>query len=239
MVRALPEAPLPVPLLRGITQPTHRSMRTLLFLLVASSTAAAQAPDTTSAHALRSGHALPFGSAGNVIELVLGDDAAGPLTVAVVSAPAWLAFDRTEATSETAGGTAEPVARLAFAVAREAPVGVPADIVLAVRDAAGALVAEKTVRVEVSAPLALAVDPPRPNPSRGAAVVPYLTPAAGRVRVSVFDLLGREVAVLVDADEPAGAHAARVPSGRLAAGVYVVRVVAGGEARVARLTVVR
>ena len=212
--------------------------RLLLIPLAALSVATAQTPDTTTAHALRSGHALPFGSASNVLELALGGETAAPLTVAVASTPTWLAFEQTQAVGETAGGD-EPVARLAFSISREAPVGVPADIVLAVRDAAGALVAEKTVRVEVSAPLALAVDPPRPNPSRGAAVVPYLTPAAGRVRVSVFDLLGREVAVLVDADEPAGAHAARVPSGRLAAGVYVVRVVAGGEARVARLTVVR
>ena len=162
------------------------------------------------------------------------------MTVAVASAPAWLTFDQTQAAA-SAGDPAgpEPVARLTFSAERTAPVGVPAEVTLVVRDAAGSVVGEKTVRVVVSAPAALAVEAPRPNPSRGAVTVPYLTPAAGRVRVSVVDLLGREVAVLVDADEPAGAHEARLPAGRLAAGVDAVRVAAGEATRTARLTVVR
>ena len=208
-------------------------MRPLVLAFFCSASAFAQSnPDSTVAHT------LPFASAGNVVELALGGEATGPLTVAVASAPAWLAFDQTQAAPETQPGS-EPVARLGFSVAHEAPVGVPAEITLTVRDAAGAAVGEKTVRVSVSAPAALSVEAPRPNPSRGSAVVPYAVPAPGRVRVSVFDLLGREVAVLVDADEAAGGHTARVPSGRLAAGVYVVRIAAGGEARQVRLTVVR
>ena len=203
----------------------------LALLLAATSAASAQAPDSTAAHA------LPFASSGHTLELALGGDADGPLSVAIASAPAWLAFDRTQADAETTDG--EPVARLGFAVAREAPVGVSTEIRLTVRDASGAVVGEKTVRVSVSAPAVLSVDAPRPNPSRGAAVVPYAVPAAGRVRVSLFDLLGREVAVLADAEHAAGGHAAQVPSGRLASGVYVVRVVSGGEARQVRLTVVR
>ncbi len=214
-------------------------MRLLFALLLTASVASAQSPDSTAAHA------LPFASRGHTLELALGGDAAktgGALTVTVASAPAWLVFDATQATADDAPGEPggpEPVARLTFAAERSAPVGTPGEIRLVVRDAAGAVVAEKMVRVVVSAPAELSVEPPRPNPSRGAVAVPYVTPAAGAVRVSVFDLLGREVAVLVDADEAAGAHAARVPAGALPAGVYVVRVSAGGAVRQARVTVVR
>ncbi|HEX9950635.1 MAG TPA: T9SS type A sorting domain-containing protein [Rubricoccaceae bacterium] len=210
-------------------------MRSFLTLIAA----LALAPSVSAQEAQRAAHTLPFASAGNAIEISLGGASTGPLTVAVSSAPAWLTFEQVEATSGAAEGTDEPVARLSFDVAREAPVSVPGDIVLTVHDASGTTVGEKTIRVEVGAPAVLSVEPPRPNPSRGSVVVPYLMPEAGSVRVSVFDLLGREVAVLVDGDEPAGAHEARLPAGHLAAGVYVIRVVSGGEAQVARLTVVR
>lgn len=184
-------------------------------------------------------HALPFASAGNALELTLGGDVAISLVVAVASAPAWLTFDRMEAAPQAAEGGGEPIARLTFTVARDAPIGVPADIVLTVRAADGSTLGEKTVHVEVNAPTVLSVLTPRPNPSRGAALIPYAIPATGPVRVSVFDLLGREVAVLADATEEAGAHEARLQAGQLAAGIYTVRVVSGGEARVTRLTVVR
>ncbi len=207
-------------------------MRILLFAVLL--VTAARAQDAPA-------HALPFGSGGHTLELALGGDATnsgGALTVAVESAPAWLTFDQAQAMATT--NEPEPVARLTFAAARTAPVGTPGEIWLVVRDAAGAVVAEKTVRVEVSAPAELSVEPPRPNPSRGAVTVPYALPASGRVRVVVVDGLGREVLVLVDGEASAGGHEARIPAGRLAAGVYAVRVAAGGrEARPVRVTVVR
>ena len=210
--------------------------------LVGSAAHAQTAPETIPAVVGTAAHALPFASAGHTLELTLAGDAAktsAALSVTIASAPAWLTFDRTEAAPEAAG-EGEPVARLGFAVARDAPVGVPAEVAVVVCDAAGRTVGERTVRVVVDAPVALAVEVPRPNPARGAVSIPFVTPGAGPVRVSVLDLLGREVAVLVDEPEaPAGAHVARLAAGRLASGVYGVRVAAGGAARAVRLTVVR
>lgn len=212
-------------------------MRLLLLATLLATAAQAQTPAGDGAAHAPAVHALPFASGGHAVELVLDGEAGSALTVAVASAPAWLTFEQTQAAATVVDG--EPVARLAFAALREAPVGVPAEIRLVVRDADGHDVGEKTIRVSVSAPTVLSIEPPRPNPARGAAVVPYAVPEAGRVRVSVVDLLGREVAVLVDTEEAAGAHQARLAAGRLAAGVYVVRVQAGQAQRVARLTVVR
>ncbi|MEM1116305.1 MAG: hypothetical protein AAGJ11_07345 [Bacteroidota bacterium] len=78
----------------------------------------------------------------------------------------------------------------------------------------------------------------RPNPTTGAAAVGYRLGASGRVRLRVVDMLGREVAVLVDEAVEAGTHRAGLGAG-LAPGTYVV--VLDTEAdRVSRLvTVVR
>ena len=86
-----------------------------------------------------------------------------------------------------------------------------------------------------ASPLALTV---APNPSRGAARVSFTLAEPGIARVRVVDVLGREVAVLADGERAAGAHAVALPR-RLASGVYVVTVEAGGVRASRTLTVVR
>ena len=78
-----------------------------------------------------------------------------------------------------------------------------------------------------------------PNPVRGAGTVAFRLEAEAEVRVAVYDVLGREVAVLADGTYAAGRHQATLDAGALPAGAYVVRLVAGGEAHAARVTVVR
>ena len=87
----------------------------------------------------------------------------------------------------------------------------------------------------VSGALSLAV---APNPVRSSARVGVTLPAAGTARVRVLDALGRTVATLADGAYGAGDHAFDVPA-RLATGVYVVTVEAGGERATRTLTVVR
>jgi hypothetical protein len=88
-------------------------------------------------------------------------------------------------------------------------------------------------------PGAFALLPAYPNPLRGRAVVPYVVPQAGRVRLAVYDVLGREVAVLAEGPHAAGRHEAVLEGAGLASGVYVV-VLAGERARRAlKLTVLR
>ncbi len=152
-----------------------------------------------------------------------------------MSAPAWLALPGGPVVA-TASGEGLPVARLPFDVLRTAPVGEPAEIRVEIRAGAEAL-AWHEIRLVVQAPVASLLAP-RPNPSRGAATVPYEVPA-GRARVAVVDVLGREVAVLADGAHEAGAHEARLDPGTLAPGLYLVRLVTEAAALSRPLTVVR
>lgn len=79
----------------------------------------------------------------------------------------------------------------------------------------------------------------RPNPFGESTALPFTLPVAGPVTLSVYDALGREVAVLVDGVRPAGRHEAVLDGGRLPAGVYVVRLTAAGQTAQRRITVVR
>lgn len=78
-----------------------------------------------------------------------------------------------------------------------------------------------------------------PNPASGRASVAFRLAQAADVRLSVFDVLGREVAVLAQGVQAAGDHSASVETAALPAGVYVVRLSADGRTQTRRLTVVR
>ena len=67
-------------------------------------------------------------------------------------------------------------------------------------------------------------------------------PAAGRARLTLHDVSGRLVATLTDEERVAGAHevawSGRSDQGaRVAAGIYLVRLAAGGAVARARLVV--
>ncbi len=85
----------------------------------------------------------------------------------------------------------------------------------------------------------LRLDAPFPNPARGVVHVAYSLPRAGAARLAAFDLLGRQVAVLAEGEQPAGARDASFDASALPAGVYVLRLETAGERRTARVTVVR
>ena len=78
-----------------------------------------------------------------------------------------------------------------------------------------------------------------PNPAAGAAEVRFTLDAAGPARLSVYDALGREVALLAEGEREAGDHRAALDTAVLAPGVYLVRLMTGDAATTTQLTVVR
>jgi hypothetical protein len=88
-------------------------------------------------------------------------------------------------------------------------------------------------------PRAYALHAARPNPFADRTTLGYDLPAATRVRLAVYDVLGREVAVLVDGEVAAGRHAAVLDAGTLASGLYVCRLTAGDFTATRRVVVAR
>ena len=78
-----------------------------------------------------------------------------------------------------------------------------------------------------------------PNPVAGTATIRYDVPQAGAVSLRVYDLVGREVAVLVNEEQAAAKYDATFEASDLAPGVYVYRLQAAGQVVSGKLTVVR
>jgi len=64
-------------------------------------------------------------------------------------------------------------------------------------------------------------------------------PEAGHVRLAVYDLLGREVAVLVDEQKQPGEYTATWDAHGMASGVYFYRLIAGGACETKKMLLLR
>ncbi len=78
-----------------------------------------------------------------------------------------------------------------------------------------------------------------PNPFASASVIRFELPETTGVRLTVHDVLGREVATLVDDEVDAGRHTARLDAADLPSGTYLVRLTAGSFVETQRVTLVR
>jgi hypothetical protein len=78
-----------------------------------------------------------------------------------------------------------------------------------------------------------------PNPFNPTTTIEYQLPEDGHVRLGVFDILGREVASLVNQPEQAGTYMIPFDAGRLASGVYFYRIEAGLLTSVKKMLVLK
>lgn len=89
-------------------------------------------------------------------------------------------------------------------------------------------------------PEAFALDGNVPNPVSGRTMIRYAVPEASEVRLVVYDVVGREVARLVDGLQAAGFHEVRFDTSTLPSGVYLYRMTAGkGFTDTGRMVVVK
>lgn len=85
----------------------------------------------------------------------------------------------------------------------------------------------------------LSMGPPYPNPVTDRAHVPFSLDVEADVTVEVFDALGRQVATLADGPLGAGNHRVTFDAAGLSAGVYLVRLRAGGAVSQGQVVVSR
>jgi photosystem II stability/assembly factor-like uncharacterized protein len=78
-----------------------------------------------------------------------------------------------------------------------------------------------------------------PNPFNPSTTIRYELPKSSEVRVSVYDMLGREVSVLENERREAGFHEVKFDGSNLASGVYFYRMQAGSFAETKRLILLR
>jgi hypothetical protein len=88
-------------------------------------------------------------------------------------------------------------------------------------------------------PEAYALEQNYPNPFNPSTTISYSLPHASNVSLKVFDILGQEVATLVNGDITAGKHEVQFDAKGLASGTYLYRLTSGDFTQVKKMMVVK
>ena len=83
--------------------------------------------------------------------------------------------------------------------------------------------------VVISKPNSFSVSQNYPNPSNPKSKIDFQMPFDGKVSIKIYDLLGREVATLVDETRTADFYSVEFDGTNLASGVYFYRIIAEGN----------
>ncbi len=78
-----------------------------------------------------------------------------------------------------------------------------------------------------------------PNPFNPSTTIQYSVPADGDIRLSVYDLLGREAAMVESGFRPAGAYSVQWNARGLASGVYFYRLTSGRYSSIRQMMLLR
>lgn len=78
-----------------------------------------------------------------------------------------------------------------------------------------------------------------PNPFNPTTTISYQLPQAGQVSLKVYDVLGKEVASLVNERKPAGSYSVEFEGADLASGIYLYQLRAGGFVEVRKMVLLR
>lgn len=78
-----------------------------------------------------------------------------------------------------------------------------------------------------------------PNPFNPSTMINYSIPTDGNVKITVYNTLGKQVAVLVDEFQKSGSHAVRFANSNLSSGVYFYRVESGNNVKTLRMMLLK
>ncbi|MCH8568301.1 MAG: T9SS type A sorting domain-containing protein [Balneolales bacterium] len=92
---------------------------------------------------------------------------------------------------------------------------------------------------ETELPRELSLKQNYPNPFNPTTIIEFAMPEQSHVRLEVFDLTGRRVAMLLDESRNAGQHSVMFDASRLASGVYLYRLSSNGKIMTKKMTLIK
>ncbi len=88
-------------------------------------------------------------------------------------------------------------------------------------------------------PTAFKLEQNYPNPFNPTTIIEYSLPVESKVKLEIYDILGRKILVLVNKDQKAGKHSTIFNGGNLASGVYLYRIKAGNFTDTKKLMLIK
>jgi len=97
----------------------------------------------------------------------------------------------------------------------------------------------KVIEVELGAPMKYELTQNYPNPFNPTTTIQFSLPESGNVKLTVYNILGEQVAELVNENKEAGVHTINFNASELNSGLYIYKLTAGNFSDVKKLMVVK
>lgn len=78
-----------------------------------------------------------------------------------------------------------------------------------------------------------------PNPFNPSTIIEYKLPVKSLVQIKVFDMLGKEIVILVDEEKPEGIHEVQFNGERFASGLYIYKMIVGNFEQTRKMMLVK
>jgi hypothetical protein len=95
------------------------------------------------------------------------------------------------------------------------------------------------VKETVSVPIEFSLSQNYPNPFNPTTEISFSLSVKVRTTLKIYDMLGREIAMLLDEEKNPGKYSLRWDAGRYASGVYFYRLIAGDFVQTRKLTLIK
>jgi hypothetical protein len=170
---------------------------------------------------------IPFGAQGNTIELTVAN--ASPLTATQVTVeatgtPSWVKLSQKRVSVDDLQAKTEKSATFSFSIDKLAPVNKEETLTLTITSKSGEIWT-KEIKIKVAPPEKFELMQNYPNPFNPTTTICYQLTKDSKVSLTVYNLLGQQVATLVDEQKQAGYHQEVFDATRFASGMYIYRIV--------------
>jgi hypothetical protein len=175
---------------------------------------------------------IPFASRGNTIELTVANTSpivATQVSVEATGMPSWISYIQKTVTIDDLGAKSEKPATFSFSIDKMAEVNMEETLIFTIRSKTGERWT-KEIKIQVAPPEKFELFQNYPNPFNPTTTICYQLTRDSKVSLKVYNLLGQEVATLVDGDKQAGYHQEVFDATRFASGMYIYRIVYTNDA---------
>lgn len=174
---------------------------------------------------------IPFASNGNSIELTVANVSETKMeniNVELSESPEWINFTKTKTDLDSIEGKTEKAALFNFSVDKEAPVGKETVLKFLV-NGNNEKISEKEIRISVVPPDNFELFQNYPNPFNPTTKISFQLPMKSKIRLKIYNLLGEEVADLLNETREAGLHFVEWNASEYSSGLYIYQIYTEGK----------
>ncbi len=182
------------------------------------------------------------GTKGNEITLTVANvsegNSATNVNVVLTRKATALNFKEETKTIELIESKAEKKATFTFDINRDAPVNKKDTIDFMIKSNEGIMMLKSFI-FNYSAPKEFKLEQNYPNPFNPTTTIQYQLPADAKVTLKIYDVLGSEVATLVNGEQEAGYKEVKFNASNLASGMYIYRFIADKYVSIKKMMVIK